>query len=1193
MPWGKDKGNTRGRALRASPYRVEQDSVQDPQDPISDRKARRRQKAAPARPARLLLTDRIPAAGDSEADKVALRRARRRAARARRAERTRRGRGGAWFFVTLVCVGLALGILGLGLTGKPIRLPVWVVAEAEARLNRALADALGAGGARGTALSIGGAVLVVDRRDWAPRLSVEDLRILRPGGEALVTVPEARIALDPVMLMSGQVRLQSLRLIGPRATLRRLADGRFDMALGGGMPDFRVDTLPGLFAAANLAFQRPALASLTRIEAEALSVTLQDDRAGRRFEMGDGRLTLQNRAEGVAAEVGLSLVGAGPAPARATLTVVTERADGSARVTVAVDGVAAADIAAQAPALAWLRLVEGAVSGQFASAFTAAGVRNLTAQLVLGPGALRPAPGAAPVPFERVALAFDHDPSRDRIDLREVAIDSASLRLQASGHVYVEGLASGRVPDTAVAQIAVQTLRIDPDGMFEAPAEFSGGALDLRLRLDPFGIDIGQATLLDGNRRITASGRVSAGDEGWRVAVDLGLDAIGRDRLMALWPVTLVPLTRDWLAANLQQATLFDVRGAVRLAPDHAPRLSLSYEFAGAGLRVIRTLPPIEDAYGYATVEGNRYTLVADRGQIVAPQGGTLDVGGSVLIVPDITKIPATGEIDLRSTGPLTATLSILDQPPFRYLSKAGQPVDLGEGVARMRGQVRMPLVERAPPGSVVWQAKGEVEGFRSTRLVPGRIMVVPALRVAGDSSGLSVGGAGTLDEVPFDATFRQPFGPEVTGARVEGTVELSQATSDRLRLGLAAGTVQGTGVGQVDIALVRGEPPALRLTSDLAGVGLKVPPLGWSKPEAGTGALTVEAVLSEPARIGRLALDAAGLVAEGTVTLRPGGALDVARFGTVRLGGWLDAQVELTGRGNAPPAVALTGGSIDVRRLPTGQGGAGAAGDALPFRLDSVRISDGIAVTGVTGRLDPGRGLQGGFAGRVNGQAPVEGRLAPSDFGTAVRVTSQDAGAVLSAAGIFPDARGGTLDMTLTPRAGGGYTGRAMLASFRVKNTPIIAELLNAISVVGLLEQLDGGGLLFNSAEADFRIGANAIEVTRASAVGASLGVSLAGLYDIGTRRLDMQGVISPVYLVNGIGAVLTRRGEGLFGFNYRLRGTSDAPEVTVNPLSILTPGMFRELFRAAPPRIPRAEGEVPPAPEAPRERARRGEDR
>jgi len=52
-----------------------------------------------------------------------------------------------------------------------------------------------------------------------------------------------------------------------------------------------------------------------------------------------------------------------------------------------------------------------------------------------------------------------------------------------------------------------------------------------------------------------------------------------------------------------------------------------------------------------------------------------------------------------------------------------------------------------------------------------------------------------------------------------------------------------------------------------------------------------------------------------------------------------------------------------------------------------------------------------------------------------------------------------------------------------------------------------------------------------------------------------------------NGIGAILTRRGEGLIGFNFNLSGGTAQPDVAVNPLSLFTPGMFREIFRRKPP--------------------------
>ena len=82
-------------------------------------------------------------------------------------------------------------------------------------------------------------------------------------------------------------------------------------------------------------------------------------------------------------------------------------------------------------------------------------------------------------------------------------------------------------------------------------------------------------------------------------------------------------------------------------------------------------------------------------------------------------------------------------------------------------------------------------------------------------------------------------------------------------------------------------------------------------------------------------------------------------------------------------------------------------------------------------------------------------------------------------------------------------------------------------------------------------------------------MGVSMAGVYGTNSKELALQGVISPIYMLNGIGAILTRQGEGLFGFNYEVRGTSDRALVSVNPLSILTPGMFRDLFRGDPPRL------------------------
>ena len=85
-------------------------------------------------------------------------------------------------------------------------------------------------------------------------------------------------------------------------------------------------------------------------------------------------------------------------------------------------------------------------------------------------------------------------------------------------------------------------------------------------------------------------------------------------------------------------------------------------------------------------------------------------------------------------------------------------------------------------------------------------------------------------------------------------------------------------------------------------------------------------------------------------------------------------------------------------------------------------------------------------------------------------------------------------------------------------------------------------------------------------------------GTLNVPTGEMDMRGVISPLYMLNSIGSVLTRKGEGMIGFSYRLTGNAKAPSVQVNPLSALAPGMFRDIFRGAPP-VP--EGPLPELPQ------------
>lgn len=1076
-----------------------------------------------------------------------------------------------------------LAVVGAGAalyaTGGKLRLPVWLVAEAEARLNDTLAEAL-----PDMALAIGGVQIGVDR-DGIPQLAVEDARLLHRTGAPLLVLPEARLRLDGAALLRGEIRPLGLAVVGANLSLTRRADGSLDLSLGGGETTPEFAGLAEAFAALDGLLSDPALSDLRGIEADALTLSFTDVPTGHVWNLGDGRLRIENGVEELRGEIAVTLLGKDGNPAQAQVTAVARKGVAEARLTATVDRVPSGDLAALVAPLAPLGLIEAAISGSLSASLTADGVTALEAKLDIGAGALRPTEASVPIAFDRAGMQIAYDPERGRVNLTSFDVESTTLRLGATGHSYLTdatgniltGPLGTRLPDSFLTQIHINRMQVDPAGLFKQPVRFTEGALDLRLQLDPFRIDIGQVALVEADRRLSAKGMLGADAQGWTAAIDLALDRIDHTDLLALWPVKLVANTRSWLEQNVLEGMLTDVKGALRIAPGKEPILSLGYDFRAADVRFIRTLPPIRDADGYATIEGQTYTMVVSRGSVTPPLGGVIDMAGSVFSVLDITKRPAQAEVILRTSSSLTAALSLLDEPPFGFLTKAGRPVDLGQGQAVLDATLRFALLPRITAEDVSFRVNGEVRDFTSDRLIPGKTVAAPFLSLSADPRGLRVSGLGQVGAVPFDVTFLQPFGKEAPPASIEGMVELSRATIEEFNLGLPETLASGTGQGMVTITLPKGAPPRLTLISDLARLTMALPGTGWRKSPAETGRLEVEATLARPARIDRLSLTAPGLVAEGEVTLTPEGGLSLARFSRVELGDWMQGVVDVAGRGaGRGVAVTVTEGTADLRRKPPDEG-AGNGGGEVPlfFNLSRLQVTETIALTRFRGEFSPRGGFNGRFTALVNDGATVTGTVVPSANGSAVRIRSDNAGGVLASAGVFASARGGQLDLTLRPRrAEGRFDGRAVIADIRVVDAPILAELLNAVSVVGMLEQLNGDGLLFSQAQADFVLTPRAVEIQRGSAVGASLGVSMAGVYGTESKELALQGVVSPIYMLNGIGSVLTRRGEGLFGFNYEVRGTAERAQVTVNPLSILTPGMFRDLFRGDPPRLGNPDG-------------------
>jgi hypothetical protein len=517
----------------------------------------------------------------------------------------------------------------------------------------------------------------------------------------------------------------------------------------------------------------------------------------------------------------------------------------------------------------------------------------------------------------------------------------------------------------------------------------------------------------------------------------------------------------------------------------------------------------------------------------------------------------------------------MLDEKPFEFLSKSGLGTDIATGRADVVAKIHVPLVRQLKVDAVGFDVRGTLLNVRSDVLVKDRLIEASRLSISAGNGRLSIGGPGRIDGIAMDATWARAIGKGADPtSNVTGWVELSSRALDAFGVSLPNGMVSGSGRANIEIKLAKDEAPDLVLTSDLSGVGMSIAALGWSKPRTASGRLSVGLKLGPVPEISDLQIETAGLSTRAKIRLNSNGGFVRADFAPLTIAGRFNSDVRITGRGKGRPVqIAVNGGRLDIRKFGVGGGGGtGGTGPPIKLALDRLIISDSIALHGFSADFNNAGGLSGPFRASVNGQALVAGTLTSTAQGPAIDIASTNAGAVMRGSGIFRNARGGNMSLRLQPTGRAGeFDGKLNIDNTKVVNAPALAELLVALSVIGILEQLGSEGIPFSEVQADFVLGKSGVTIKSSSAVGASMGISMEGIYDTNARTMNLQGVVSPIYAVNGLfGAMFApRKGEGLFGFNYTLTGSADDPQVGVNPLSILTPGIFREIFRTAPPKL------------------------
>jgi len=714
---------------------------------------------------------------------------------------------------------------------------------------------------------------------------------------------------------------------------------------------------------------------------------------------------------------------------------------------------------------------------------------------------------------------------------------------------------------------------------------------------------------------VTGGVKVETDGAARKISVTAALTGMPIDALNTYWPPTLAESARTWVVKHLSKGTAHSATLEADATYDPAAEKPVTMNklggkiiFDGITVDYLPPMPPVKDVDGVANYDMTSFNLDLTSGKL-----NDMTVSKSAIRITDIghalEHVPSKIDISVDLSGPLRTALKVIDSEPLRYPEKLGMKIDDVEGKADVNVGLKFPLHKGLTLHEVQISTTARLNDVLLKNMVAGMDVTGGPMDLEVDNTHLKTSGKGRLGGMPMDFDWQKNFAVDnPVASTVTASLPLDAEAMAKFGVPAEFG-VTGTLPAKITYTAAPDKTAHLSLTGDIKNTGFNIAAIDYKKPEgqAGDIALNVDLKEGQAQRIQGLAIATDDFNLKGDIELNPGTkgieAIKKATLPTLKYGKNMIA-VDADNKGKDGFAVKVSGAQVDASALFKGSSGntpdstapnsdaeAAVQAPALHLAMNVNRLITSRDAAGKERGLDNVKlTLQRSSWKRIDQLSldalamgkPLTIEYGPQGRGHALKLKAASAGAALSALGITHSIRGGELSVTATPRSNGGprdLTGRAVMTDFKINDAPVIAKLLNAMSLTGIIELLNGEGVNFKKAQVNFTWtdkgqpqqsqNVRLLSLKDGQTSGASLALMFEGDIDNWKNVYDLHGTIVPISGINRflnvipiLGTVLTAGGEGIIAATYTVTGPKDKPDVSVNPLSALAPGILRKII-------------------------------
>jgi hypothetical protein len=678
------------------------------------------------------------------------------------------------------------------------------------------------------------------------------------------------------------------------------------------------------------------------------------------------------------------------------------------------------------------------------------------------------------------------------------------------------------------------------------------------------------------------------------IRLQLAVNDMAVSEVKQFWPWFAARGARNWVMQNVHGGRVES--GAIRLdiaarrlgngVPLGAEELSGRFALSDTSFDLPGELPLIGSSDGAVEFRGSDVDVSLDTGTVAMPGGRIVTVSDGSLTIRDPQRRPVLGRLDIAVAGEARDLLQIAAYQPIgaaRFVPFAPEEID---GTVSGRVRASIPMHDGVPVEDLDWNIALDYENVDIDQPFEGQTVsdATGSIEILRDRA--TIDARARINGAAAIVKLIEPLGPQ---SDVERSRLISLTLDERGRDSLAPGLGAILG-GNADIRLEEQGESARTVSADLGASSLNLPWIGWSKG-SGVPARASFTMQNEAQRmlLENFSVEGESFAASGMLAFN-GGQLERLRFPSARFNRNDDLSVDLVRRGRGY-GISVRGASLDARSviktvLPRESGanpGSGGDADGVPIAIDL----DVGTVTGFHGEVLSNVKLSYSGAGsriealsldavtrsgaRVSFTQTREG-----DTRTLV-IRTGDAGAVLRFLDIYERVAGGALDLQLRGPMTGALAGYADLRDFEVVNEPRLASLTSSPPPQGgrslneaVRGDLDVSRVRFERAFSRIRQGDGYLVLDEGVLRGPLVGATYQGTVYDGAGQMAMTGTFMPAYGLNRlfgeiplIGQILGNgRDRGLIGITFRLSGAATEPQLEVNPLSAVAPGIFRSVF-------------------------------